>query len=172
MNYGIRVHDMRHERARAKRWERVAEEIAQGAGEISLKSLPEEEGVEVIEIIEGILENRNQIHVVNVPNKGAIENLPEDAIVEVSCVVGRYGIKPIHVGRLPDPIASTLSNHVTVQELTVKAALTGDRHTALQAFLQDPQVSSKLTPEETKKLLEELINEHIRYLPKFSDPTR
>lgn len=49
------------------------------------------------------------------------------------------------------------------------ASLTGDRHTALEAFLQDPQVSSKLTPEGTEKLLEEMIDGHVKYLPKFSD---
>ncbi|MFQ6095417.1 MAG: hypothetical protein ACE5NN_04675 [Candidatus Bathyarchaeia archaeon] len=168
MKYGIRVHSMEHERARAEKWERLAEEMSQGGGrEVSLESLPKAEAVEVVEIIEAILENRKEIHVVNVLNRGAIENLQEDAIVEVSCVIGGYGIQPIHVGKLPDPLAATLSNHVMVQELTVEAALTGDRYVAYKAFLQDPQISSRLTPEETERMLNDLLNAHSQYLQVF-----
>ncbi|MDH5440470.1 MAG: hypothetical protein OEY31_07685 [Candidatus Bathyarchaeota archaeon] len=168
MKYGMKVHNMEHERTRAKKWEKLVEEMSQGrAREVSLASLPKAESVEVVEIIEAILENRNEIHVVNVPNKGAIENLPENAIVEVSTVVGGYGIQPIHVGKLPDPLAATLSNHITVQELTVEAALTGDRNVAFKAFLQDPQISSKLTPEKTRRMLDEMLNAHAGHLSSF-----
>jgi len=90
-----------------------------------------------------------------------------DAIVEVSALVNRYGIHPIHVGPLPEPVAAMLRQHITVQELTAQAALTGDRHTALQAFLLDPQVAAALTSEETKTLLDELLEAHAEYLPKF-----
>ncbi len=168
MKYGIRVHDMEREKARAKKWETLVEDMSRGRGRgISLKALPEAEAVEVIQIMEGILENRNEIHVVNVPNKRAIENLPEDSIVEVSSVVGGYGIQPIQVGKLPSSLAATLSNHVTVQELTAEAALTGDRDVAYRAFLQDPQVSSSLTPEQTKRMLDEMLDAQAKYLPDF-----
>jgi len=168
MKYGMHVHDMTRERERVKNWERLVEKIALGREEeISLDVLPKGESIEVVQIIEAILENRNEIHVVNVPNRGAISNLPEDAIVEVSCIVGRYGIQPIHVGKLPEPIAATLRNHIAAQKLTVEAAVTGNRNVAYKAFLQDPQVASKLTLEETEKLLDEMLNAHARYLPRF-----
>jgi alpha-galactosidase len=161
------VHNMENERARTRRWEQMAERLARGEGEISLDALPKDESVQVVELIEALVENRNEIHVVNVPNRGAIDNLPSDAIVEVSSLVGGYGIQPVHVGPLPEPVAAVLRQHITVQELTVEAALTGDRHVALQAFLQDPQVSTKLTPEETAALLDELLKAHAAYLPQF-----
>jgi alpha-galactosidase/6-phospho-beta-glucosidase family protein len=64
MKYGIRVHDMEREKARAKKWETLVEDMSRGSGRgISLKALPEAEAVEVIQIMEGILENRNEIHV-------------------------------------------------------------------------------------------------------------
>ena len=167
MKYGMHVHDMTRERERVKKWENLVEKMALGEGEVSLDVLPRGESIEVVQIIESILENRNEIHVVNVPNNGAISNLPEDAIVEVSCIVGRYGIQPIHVGNLPEPIAATLTNHIATQKLTVEAAVTGDRDAAYRAFLQDPQVSSKLTLEETEKLLDDMLNAHAKYLPAF-----
>jgi len=167
MQYDV-VHNMDNERARTRKWEEVAEQLVQGGGEISLDVLPKDESVQVVEIMESLIGNSNEIHVVNVPNHGAIDNLPPQAIVEVSSVVGGYGIQPVHVGPLPEPVAATLRQHITVQELTVEAALTGDRHIALQAFLQDPQISSVLTPEQTAALLDEMLEAHAEYLPQFS----
>ena len=167
MQYDV-VHNMDNERARTRKWEEVAEQLVQGGGEISLDVLPKDESVQVVEIMESLIGNNNEIHVVNVPNHGAIDNLPPQAIVEVSSVVGGYGIQPVHVGPLPEPVAATLRHHITVQELTVEAALTGDRHIALQAFLQDPQISSVLTPEQTAALLDEMLDTHAEYLPQFS----
>jgi len=134
----------------------------------SLDALPKDEGVQVLQIIEAMLENRNQVHVVNVRNEGAISNLPDDAIVEVSALVGAYGIKPVHVGDLPGALAATLRNHIAVQELTVEAALSGDRKVALRAFQQEPHIAAKLTPKETERLLDELILAHAKYLPRFA----
>jgi alpha-galactosidase len=169
MKYGLVVHDMEHQRAQAQKWEQLVEQWARGEGEaVSLDVLPPAEAVEVVEMIEALIGHRNEVHVVNVPNQGAIENLPPEAIVEVSAVVGGYGIQPLHVGSLPEPVAATLRQHITVQELTVEAALTGDRRIALQAFLQDPQIAAKLAPEQAEALLDELLEAHADYLPQFS----
>jgi alpha-galactosidase len=143
--------------------------LAGGEGEEEAwASLPTDEGVQVVQLIESLLENRNEIHVVNVPNQGAIDNLPANAIVEVSAVVGGYGIRPIHVGSMPEAVAAVLRQHITAQELTVQAALTGDRYIARQAFLQDPQVAAKLTPEAAVALLDELLQAHAAHLPQFA----
>lgn len=175
MKYDMKVFDMEDPecpgaRARGRKWEQVVESWISGKDEegVSLDMLPVAESVQVVEIMGALLENRNEVHVVNVANQGAIGNLPDDAIVEVSAVVGGYGIKPIHVGDLPDPLAATLRNHIAVQELMVEAALTGDRKVALRAFLQDPQIASALTPEETERLLGEMLEVHAGHLPQFS----
>jgi alpha-galactosidase len=167
MKYGGNVHDMERERARAQKWEQLVGRLARGEEEISLDVLPKDESVQVVKIMEALAENRNEIHVVNVPNRGAIENLPEDAIVEVSSLVGGYGIQPISVGPVPEAVAATLRQHITVQELTVQAALTGDRGITLQAFMQDPQIAAVLTPEDTAALLDELLAAHADDLPQF-----
>jgi len=168
MKYGIPVHDMEHERARVQQWEQLVEQWARGDGErVPLAELPADEPVQVVELIEALVEDRNEVHVVNLPNQGAIENLPREAIVEVSSLVGGYGIRPVHVGPLPEPVAAMLRQHITAQELTVEAALSGDRYVALQAFLQDPQIAARLGPEETAALLDELLKAHAEYLPQF-----
>jgi alpha-galactosidase len=167
MKYDVAVHDMEEERARARKWEQVAERLTREEEALSLDVLPKDESVQVVHIIQALVENRNEIHVVNVPNQGAIENLPAQAVVEVSALVGGYGIQPIHVGPLPEAWAAVLRQHIAVQELTVEAALTGDRRVALQAFLHDPQIASVLTPRDTEALLDELLEAHAEHLPQF-----
>ncbi len=75
MRYGITIHDMDKERARVSEVaDLVAEWTAPGAGHVTLDDLPpgaEEEGIEVIEIMEAILANRSEVHVVNARNDGA-----------------------------------------------------------------------------------------------------
>src|SRR5579883_482023 len=170
MDYGLRIHDMDHERARVQHWQSVAERWSRSedSGEVSLQSLPEEEGIEVVAIIEAIAENRNALHIVNTVNHGAIDNLPGEAVVEVTSVVNSYGIRPLHVGPLPEPIAANLRHHISTQQLTVQAALSGDRKDALQAFLLDPVVMAHLNPDEAGKLLDELLQAHAGYLPTFA----
>jgi alpha-galactosidase len=164
---GFNVMDIDKERERAAKWDEVAQRFAQDKEEIPTDALPKDESVQVVQIMEALIENRHEIHVVNVPNHGAIDNLPHNAIVEVSALVNRYGIHPLHVGPLPEPVAAVLRRHITVQELTAEAALTRDRHTALQAFQLDPQIAAALTPEETTPLFEEMLRAHADYMPAF-----
>ncbi len=169
MKYGIHVHDMSRERERSERWERLVQAWASGQEEeVSLDVLPSAEAIEVVEIMEALLTHSNAIHVVNVSNRGAIENLPDDAVVEVTSQVGGYGIQPVHVGALPEPLAATLRNHITTQQLTAEAALTGDYKTALQAFIQDPQTQARLAMEDIEKLMRELFEAHREHLPQFA----
>ena len=62
----------------------------------------------------------------NVLNTGfLIENLPEDACVEVPCMVDGRGINPCHVGRLPVQCAAMNMTNINVQLLTIEAAVNG-----------------------------------------------
>ncbi len=168
MRFGLHVHDMEHERARMKRWEQLVESWSAGQGEqVSLDVLPKAEAIEVVEIIEALLTNRKTLFGLNVLNRGAIPNLADDAIVEVTSLVDGYGVRPVHVGALPEPLAALLNNHVAAQQLTAQAALTGSVETAWQALIQDPQTQARLTPDQIRSLLDELLAAHRAYLPQF-----
>ena len=112
MRYGITTHDMEYERARVRSLEELAASwTAPGAGRVTLADLPvgdEDEGIEVIDMIEAIVGNGNMTMVVNAPNDGAIPNLPDDAIVEVNAQINAYGIRPIATGPLPEALAAHL----------------------------------------------------------------
>jgi alpha-galactosidase len=173
IKYGRKMYDMAEQRQRARKWQDLAERWSrpEHASEVSLANLPhgeQDQGIEVVEIIEGIAANGNRVHTVNTTNSGAIENLPSEAIVEVNALVNSYGIQPIQVGRLPEPIAAFLRLHISVQQLTAQAGLSGDRRTALHAFLLDPLIASMLQIEETERMLDEMLLANACYLPQFA----
>jgi alpha-galactosidase len=172
VRYGIRTHDMDYERSRVQQFETLAPQWTEpDAGPVTLADLPEgdeDEGIEVIEIMEAILDNRNEIHIVNAPNRGAIPNLPEDAIVEVNASVNAYGVRPIYAGPLPEVLAAHLRTYISLQKQMVRAALSGDRRDALQAFLLEPTIAARLDLAQTEALLDEMLSAHAEYLPQFA----
>jgi alpha-galactosidase/6-phospho-beta-glucosidase family protein len=162
---------MAYEKHRVQELEELAQQwTAPDAGPVTLADLPhgdEDEGIEVIDLIESIVENGNTTHVVNAPNGGAIPNLPHEAIVEVNAHVNAYGIQPIHTGPLPEALAAHLRHFFAMQQQVVKAALTGDRHAALQAFLLEPTIGARLDLDKTAALLDEMLSANARHLPLF-----
>jgi alpha-galactosidase len=172
LKYGRKVRDMSVHRKRVGDWENAARLYLDGRGEAASvfhSRLTSREGIEVVHVIESLIENKNEIHAVVTRNRGAIPNLPFDAVVEVSSVVSGYGINPVHVGPLPEPIAVNLRQHIDVFDIVVEAALTGDRKLALDALLLDRQTSAVLTPSETGNMLDEMLEAEAEYLPQFFD---
>ena len=171
MRYDITTHDMAYEKARVAELEALAARwTAPEAGPVTLADLPvgdEDWGIEVIDIMESIVENRNATFVVNAPNEGAIPNLPDDAIVEVNASVNRYGIRPIHAGPLHEGLAAHLRHYVAFEKQVVKAALSGDRQEALHAFLLDPNMQARLELEQIGQLLDEMLDANQQWLPLF-----
>jgi len=172
MRYGITTHDMGYEKARVAELEALAARwTAPDAGPVTLADLPpgdEDWGIEVIDIMEAIVENRNQTFVVNAPNGGAIPNLPDDAVVEVNCSVNGYGIRPIAAGPLPEPLAAHLRGYVDFERQVVKAALSGDRDAAMHAFLLDPNIQARLELEQIGALLDDMLRANAEWLPLFN----
>ncbi len=104
----------------------------------------------------------------NVLNTGhLITNLPEDACVEVPCLVNGHGILPCHVGALPVQCAAMNMTNINVQLLTIEAAVTGKKEHIYQAAMLDPHTGSELDIDTIKKMVDELIEAHGRYLPKY-----
>ena len=81
---------------------------------------------------------RAEIQAVNLPNRGYIPNVADGAIVEVGATVDAEGIHPETMAPIAEPIAGHIAVQVRLQDLVVRAALTGDRGAALQAVIEDP----------------------------------
>jgi alpha-galactosidase len=102
--------------------------------------------------------------IVNIPNQGQIPNLPAGAVVECYATVDRRGVHPEFPGRLPHGPAEVCLSHLAEQELTLDAAIHGDRRRALQALLMDPAVQSWET---ASPMLDEMLSGTAAYLPRF-----
>jgi len=101
----------------------------------------------------------------NVPNHGLISNLPEGYAVEVPAVVDRLGVRPERVGELPAQCAALNRSFVSVGQLTVQAALTGDKRMVRQAAMVDPNTAATLTVEQIWELCDELTAAHGDLMP-------
>lgn len=116
------------------------------------------------ELIEGLSGESYLEETVNVPNRGAIANLPYDTIVELPAVVGPFGIRPAQLGPLPGPIGELCRREAALVELVVDAAVSGDRSMALQALLLDPMIND--IPR-AKAILGDYLTTFGEYLPQF-----
>ena len=104
----------------------------------------------------------------NVLNTGhLISNLPEEACVEIPCLVNGHGISPCYVGALPVQCAAMNMTNINVQLLTIEAAVTGKKEHIYQAAMLDPHTGGELDIDTIKKMVDDLIDAHGKYLPKF-----
>ena len=105
----------------------------------------------------------------NVLNTGhIISNLPEEACVEVPCLVNGNGITPCRVGALPVQCAAMNMTNINVQLLTIEAARTKKKEHIYQAAMLDPHTGSELDIDSIKKMVDELIEAHGSWMPKFN----
>jgi alpha-galactosidase len=105
-----------------------------------------------------------ELHV-NIRNGGLISSLPDECCVEVPCVVGAGGAKPVPVGALPPQLAALNRTFLNVVELTVRAALDESREHVYQAALLDPNTAATLTTTEIVAMCDDLFEAHRDLLP-------
>ena len=104
----------------------------------------------------------------NVLNRGGlISNLPQEACVEVPCLVNRAGVQPCFVGALPVQCAAMNMTNINVQLLTIEAARTRKRDHIYQAAMLDPHTAAELSIDDIRAMVDELIEAHGDYLPKY-----
>jgi alpha-galactosidase len=105
-----------------------------------------------------------ELHV-NIRNGGLITSLPDECCVEVPCLIGAGGPKPVPVGALPPQLAALNRTFLNVVELTVRAALEESREHVYQAALLDPNTAATLTTAQTVAMCDELFAAHRNLLP-------
>ena len=103
----------------------------------------------------------------NVMNTGLIDNLPADCCVEVTCLANEGGIQPCHIGALPHQLAALNLRQITVHQVAVDAALTGKKDYIYQAAMLDPHASAELSIDEIRAMVDDLIEAHGDWLPKY-----
>ncbi|MFP4380132.1 MAG: alpha-glucosidase/alpha-galactosidase [Candidatus Sumerlaeia bacterium] len=107
----------------------------------------------------------------NLPNNGAISNLPDNAVVEVPTLVDRAGLQATVVGELPPQLIGYIMPHVVQHELFIRAVQEGKRDHVYQAAMADPMTSAILNLDQIVEMCDELIAAHGKLLPKMDKPT-
>jgi 6-phospho-beta-glucosidase len=121
-------------------------------------------------LLESLATGRGDTQVVNVRNDGAIPNLAADAVVEVPCVIDADGAHPKPQRPLPPEMLGLVEQVKAYERLTVAAAVSGDRQTALKALMANPLVAGYDT---AVPLLGALLEAHREHLPQFfAEPVR
>jgi alpha-galactosidase len=103
-------------------------------------------------------------HFVNIPNCGAIPNLPPWAVVEVKAAIGGKAAAPVFAGELPVQCARWTLPQLYAHELTVDAALERSREKAIMALASDPMIRDF---HEARKVFDALVEAHGDRLKDF-----
>ncbi|MDA3963385.1 MAG: alpha-glucosidase/alpha-galactosidase [Planctomycetota bacterium] len=103
----------------------------------------------------------------NLPNNGAISNLPDSAIVEGPTLVDRAGLQLTRLGELPPQLVGYMNPHVTQHELFIRAAMEGRIDHVYQACMFDPLTAATVTPDKIVEMCDELVVAHGADLPKL-----
>jgi 6-phospho-beta-glucosidase len=114
-----------------------------------------------VELIRDLSNNDKRIHIVNVKNNGAIKNVNDDYVLEISSLVSENSIRSIYSG-IADPINQglivTMKNF---ERLTIEAFTKKSKKIAKEALMIHP-----LGPrgENVQALLDELLYENSEYI--------
>jgi 6-phospho-beta-glucosidase len=79
---------------------------------------------------------------VNVPNRGAIDGLADDDVVEVSAVTDADGVRPVPIGEIPRHTADLIGRVKRYERLAARAIVTRSRDLAVRALMEHPLVGS------------------------------
>lgn len=134
-------------------------------GSVPVEGMKEAHSEGAAELIAAIAGDENYYdEAVNIPNRGAISNLPDETIVEIPALVNGLGVQGVHLGELPQPIAALLRREADLVEMVVDTAVSGDRQLALQTLLLDPMINDI---GRARVILDEYLTVFAAYLPQF-----
>ena len=104
----------------------------------------------------------------NVLNSGhLISDFPEQACVEVPCLVDGAGIHPTYVGALPPVCAAMNMTNINTQLLTIEAARTRKREDIIRAVMLEPHTAAELSIDDIIRMVDELIEAHGPYMAMY-----
>ncbi|ELM3617345.1 6-phospho-beta-glucosidase [Aeromonas sobria] len=116
------------------------------------------------ELMSAIHNDKRIIMHVNTRNNGAINGLPDECAVEVSALITKSGPLALNVAPFPQDTLRLLQLMKEFEQLTIEAAITGNRHTAWRALVLNPLITSGSRLEQA---LDEVIAAHPDLMSAF-----
>jgi len=99
--------------------------------------------------------------IVNTPNRGAIPDLRDTDVVEVTCMVDEHGAHPLAQGHLTPAALELIEPIKEYERLTVQAAVEGSYAKAREALTVHPLVGSEPL---ARAILDDYLTAHAEFL--------
>jgi len=119
-----------------------------------------------IRLMESIVLDKKETHIVNTRHDGAVPGLPKDWVMEIPCVIDSNGAHPLPTKPLPLFAEGLLRTVKGVELLIAEAAQTGNRDAVLQALIAHPLGPDSDVAEE---FLEDMLAVNKKYLLLFHE---
>jgi 6-phospho-beta-glucosidase len=116
------------------------------------------------QLLASLYDGRGDIQVVDLRNDGALGELADDDVVELSARIDREGAHPLPQRPLPAEMRELITQVKAYERLAISAARSGDRGVALEALRVNPLVGPHTDP---VPLLAALLDANRRHLPRF-----
>lgn len=162
------------ELTRGQRCMQIEEELLQLYANAELHTKPEQLASRgganysevAISLVDAIYNDKQEIHVVNLLNNGALRFMKDTDAVEVCAIIGKDGARPIP---LPDFHNEHIIDYMRMMKAyecnTVEAAVHGDEDAAMRALLMNPLAGDY---DASLQCFQELKEAHQAYLPSFN----
>lgn len=119
----------------------------------------------IVQLAGALAFNRYERMLLIVENKGAINNIREDAMVEVPCLVSKRGVEPLVMGDVPNYQKGMIEQQVAVEKLVVEGYL----EKSYQKLWQALSLSSVIpNADVAKEILDDLIEANKDFWPELS----
>jgi len=94
-----------------------------------------------LDLIASLLGRSLRVMVLNVPNRGAIQGMAPDEVVEIPVLVTANALHPMAVGEIPGHALGLMQQVKAYERLTIEAAVEGSMGKALQALTLHPLIA-------------------------------
>jgi 6-phospho-beta-glucosidase len=118
-----------------------------------------------VSLIDAIVNDKGDVHMVNVMNRGTLDFMDNDDVIEVNCTVGRDGPTPIRPNGFDNAHAVEMTRMIKrYEKAAARAAVTGDYRAAIDSMLLHPLGGDYAR---AKAAFDELLDANRRFLPRF-----
>ncbi len=124
----------------------------------------EGEHEELCNIIDCLMHDGRKAFYVNLPNRGVINGIADDTVVESLALCGGRGFIRTDCVDLSPALISIIAKHAMIDELIVEAALTGNRDCFIEAILQGGYLNDR---DKIAQMADKMLEAQAEYLPQF-----
>jgi 6-phospho-beta-glucosidase len=117
-----------------------------------------------IEVMTGLLSEKPKQVVVNVRNRGSIQDLGPEDVVEVPCEISRAGITPLPTGQLPEAVRGLVLAVKAYERTAIRAAVEKSWPLAQLAMLEYPIIGQWEIAENLRQKFTSSDPEYLGYL--------